>query len=70
MQEPVTKPTPILYQSPWWSRLAAITEQRERGQAVNQRERKIERSSLSRTLASLLPAIDSGGFRNIFLKLN
>jgi hypothetical protein len=68
MPELINKPTPVLYESPWWSRLAAISEQGER--AVIQSEHKVERSSFRRTLAALLPAIDGGGYRNIFLKLN
>jgi hypothetical protein len=70
MPEHINKPAEVLYESPWWSRLAAITEQRERAAAVVRRERKSERLSLSRKLASLLPALDGGSVRNIFLKLN
>jgi hypothetical protein len=70
MPERINKPAPELFESPWWSRLAAITEQRERAAAVMQRERKRERLSLSRKLASLLQAVDGGSVRNILLKLN
>ena len=70
MREPVTRSGPILYDSPWWSRLRAFSERRAGLGPVGQRQRDIGWSSFSRRLAFLLRAVDGSSVRGIFLKLN
>lgn len=57
MQERNSVANEQLYQSQWWTRLAAFSEQREsQAPVASSRESKKEQSSFSRTLVSLLRA--------------
>ena len=59
MREPGSVDRDHLYQSQWWARLAAISENREREEPPKLSQRENERASVGKKLASLL-----GGFQS------
>ncbi|MEK6280720.1 MAG: hypothetical protein AABN95_10240 [Acidobacteriota bacterium] len=57
-----------LYQSQWWTRLAAFSENRAIETRENTRQISNERSSLTKTLASLLQATHRSSLIRVFVK--
>ncbi|HEV2884688.1 MAG TPA: hypothetical protein VGW36_07505 [Pyrinomonadaceae bacterium] len=66
MSEPIPVEKKPLYQSTWWTRLAAFSENREDAARAKVSRRKKERSSFKRTLASLLPTNNESSLTRIF----
>lgn len=52
MFKPTTDATPVLFESSWWTRLAAISENRQK--AIASQRRKRESRSLTLKVATLL----------------
>lgn len=65
MREPNSIESEHLYQSLWWTRLAAFSEQREHQVPGEVRHRKKERSSVVKTLAALFRGFHSNQKRAV-----